>query len=332
MDAEREREGTRARATQPTGTQVAEDDDHSTAPGRRRAPPPTKERTTARHALPPPPERNISEQSKHNVCNGLDENHDRTPATCHMVRLGPGAGDKDRRDRHYWATLNHDQKLAEALYGLTRAQEAVRRARAHKALADHAIDDAYVDGVGPRRRNCVTLWPCVGGVISNLPNTTASDGRLAVRDILTLATTCGVAAAETTRKLLARGINQAWQSWQWTTALQPWLHELEHRIDMLAITTAAGSGGAALRMYARMHALVPQANAVQPRLMHEDISAAFRHAEAMRLCIGGPRAALVKGIQYIMTDFEDIPFMLHVPTEPWPLPSWPPQPPGDAQP
>ena len=144
MDAERKREGTRARTTQPTGTQVAEDDDHGTAPGRRRAPPPTKERTTARHALPPPPERNISEQSKHNVCNGLDENHDRTPATCHMVRLGPGAGDKDRRDRHYWATLNHDQKLAEALYGLTRAQEAVRRARAHKALADHAIDDAYV--------------------------------------------------------------------------------------------------------------------------------------------------------------------------------------------
>eukprot|EP00964_Phaeocystis_antarctica_P116465 scaffold80411_cov18-Phaeocystis_antarctica.AAC.1 len=64
-------------------------------------------------------------------------------------------------------------------------------------------------------------------------------------------------------------------------------------------------------MYARMHALVPQADAVQPRLMHEDISAAFRHAEAMRQCIGGPRAALVKGIQYIMTDFEDVPFMLH---------------------
>ena len=109
---------------------------------------------------------------------------------------------------------------------LTRAQEAVRRARAHKELANHAIDDAHVDGFGPRRRNCATLWPNVGRVLADLPNTTANDGRLAVRDILTLATTCGVAAAETTRKLLTMGISQAWQSWQWTTALQPWLHEI----------------------------------------------------------------------------------------------------------
>ena len=48
--------------------------------------------------------------------------------------------------------------------------------------------------------------------------------------------------------------------------------------------------------------------------------------------ITGPRAAWIKGIQHIMVDFEDIPFELHEPTEPWPLPSWPPQPPGDAQP
>ena len=252
-----------------------------------------------------------------------------------MPLLGRGAGDKDRRERHEWATLDHDQKLGSALSNYARAKEAVQRARAHKELANHAIDDVHVDGFGPRRRSCATLWPNVERVLADMPlpnTTTDNDGRLAVRGILTLATTCGVAAADTARKLLAMGISQALQSWQWTTALQPWLHELEHRIDMLAITTAAGSGGVALRMYARMHALVPQANAVQPRLMHEDISAAFRHAEAMRQCIGGPRAALVKGIQYIMTDFEDIPFMLHVPTEPWPLPSWPPQPPGDAQP
>ena len=247
--------------------------------------------------------------------------------------LGRGAGDKDRRERHEWATLDHNQKLGSALINYARAKEAVQRARAHKELANPALNDAHVDGLGPRRRRCATLWPNVEKVIAGrpLPNTTANNnGGLAVRSILTLAITCGVAAENTTRRLLATGLDQAWLSWQWTTALEPWLHELEQRIDMLACTAAPQSGGAALLLYARRHALVPRA--VQPGLMHEDISAAFRHAEAVRHAVGGPRAAWIKGIQHIMVDFEDIPFELHEPTEPWPLPSWPPQPPGDAQP
>ena len=163
-----------------------------------------------------------------------------------MPLLGRGAGDKDRRERHEWATLDHDQKLGSALSNYARAKEAVWRARAHKELANHALDDAHVDGFGPRRRRCATLWPNVEKVIAGmpLPNTTANNnGGLAVRGILTLAMTCGVAAANTTRRLLATGIDQVWLSWQWTTALEPWLHELEQRIDMLACTAAPQSGG-----------------------------------------------------------------------------------------
>ena len=80
---------------------------------------------------------------------------------------------------------------------------------------------------------------------------------VAVRSILTLLTTCGVTAADTTRKLLATGLAQAWHSWQWTAALEPWMHELEQRVDMFAITKAPQSGGAALLLYTRRHALVP---------------------------------------------------------------------------
>ena len=94
-----------------------------------------------------------------------------------MPLLGRGAGDKDRRERHEWATLDHDQKLGSALSNYARAKEAVWRARAHKELANHALDDAHVDGFGPRRRRCATLWPNVEKVIAGmpLPNTTANN-------------------------------------------------------------------------------------------------------------------------------------------------------------
>ena len=217
----------------------------------------------------------------------LDRSHERTSATRHMP-LARGAGDRNRRERREWVTLDHNQKLGSALINYARAKEEVRRARAHKELANPALNDAHVDGFGPG-------WPNVEKVLAGmqLPNTNANNnGGLAVRSILTLMITCGVAAANTTRKLLATGLDQAWLSWQWTTALEPWLHELEQRIDMLAITTAPQSGGAALLLYARMHALVPGG---QPGLMHEDVSAAFRHAEAVRHAVGGPRAAWIKG-------------------------------------
>ena len=54
-----------------------------------------------------------------------------------------------------------------------------------------ALNDAHVDGFGPG-------WPNVEKVLAGmpLPNTNANNnGGLAVRSILTLLTTCGVAAA-----------------------------------------------------------------------------------------------------------------------------------------
>ena len=80
--------------------------------------------------------------------------------------LARGAGDRNRRERREWVTLDHNQKLGSALINYARAKEAVQRARAHKELANPALNDAHVDGFGPG-------WPNVEKVLAGmqLPNT-----------------------------------------------------------------------------------------------------------------------------------------------------------------
>lgn len=128
-------------------------------------------------------------------------------------------------------------------------------------------------------------WPNIAKVLGAMTLRAThidNNGSLSAQGVLTLLAASGVAGGASIKSITDMGRAQDWRRWQWLDALEPLMSELEARIAIFGFTDQPDSGGVALTMHARAWALKPGDD---PWMSSQDISAAFQHAEAIRLVL-----------------------------------------------